>query len=142
MQQPGALRDSYSSHGRASFLQRSDWTVFRGVLAGLREYCPAAMPVVVRTSRLSDGTLGHCARRNARFVISLNAAMSEHIAIDTLLHEWAHALSWSLVLDRLSRQEALAPGDFQDASHDEAWGCAYSRVWRVYIGRVLPLLEK
>jgi hypothetical protein len=127
---------------RSSFLRRPGWTIFRQVLSGLRTHCPAAMPVVVRTSRLSGDTLGRCARRKSRFVIALNAAMTEHDAVETLIHEWAHALSWNLVLDHLSRQEAVAPQDFQDASHDEAWGCAYSRVWRVYIRRILPLLNQ
>jgi hypothetical protein len=125
---------------RFSFLRRPGWTIFRTVLAGLRKHCPAAMPVVVRTSWLSSDTLGRCARRKSRFVIALNANMNEHDAVETLIHEWAHALSWNLALDRLSRQDSVDPRDFQEASHDEAWGCAYSRVWRVYIGNILPAL--
>lgn len=127
---------------RLSFLRRPGWTIFGTVLAGLRRHCPAAMPVVVRTSWLSSDTLGRCARRKSRFVIALNANMNEHDAVETLIHEWAHALSWNLVLDRLSRQDSVDPHDFQEASHDEAWGCAYSRVWRVYIGHVLPTLAR
>jgi hypothetical protein len=100
------------------------------------------MPVIVRTSWLPRDTLGCCARRKSRFVIALNIAMNENDAVDTLLHEWAHAISWHLVLDQLSRRPGLAPGDFQEASHDEVWGCAYSRVWRVYIGRILPQLNR
>lgn len=100
------------------------------------------MPVVVRTSWLSSDTLGRCARRKSRFVIALNVAMNEHDAVETLIHEWAHALSWNLVLDRLSRQASIDPHDFQDASHDEAWGCAYARAWRVYIGRILPTIAR
>jgi hypothetical protein len=26
----------------------------------------------------------------------------------------------------------IDPAEFDRASHDEAWGCAYSRVWRAY----------
>jgi hypothetical protein len=136
-----ATRDGARDALRLSFLRRPGWVVFKRVLAGLRRYCPAAMPVVVRTSWLSSDTLGRCARRKARFVIALNANMNEHDAVETLIHEWAHALSWNLVLDRLSRQDSVDPHDFQEASHDEAWGCAYSRVWRVYIRRILPLLN-
>jgi hypothetical protein len=25
------------------------------------------------------------------------------------------------------------PVEFERACHDEAWGCAYSRVWRAYL---------
>jgi hypothetical protein len=99
------------------------------------------MPVVVRTSWLSSTLLGYCARRKARFVIGLNAEMNQHDAIETLLHEWAHALSWSLVMDRLSRNFEIPEADFARISHDESWGCAYSRVWRVYIQRILPVLD-
>lgn len=127
---------------RLSFRRRPGWTIFRTVLAGLRRHCPAAMPVVVRRSWLPSDTLGRCARRKARFVIALNAAIDEHDAVETLIHEWAHALSWNLTLDRLSRQDSIDPHDFQDASHDEAWGCAYSRIWRVYTRRILPLLTR
>lgn len=67
--------------------------------------------------------------------------MNEHDAVDTLLHEWAHALSWHLVLDRLSR-ELDSQADFEQASHDELWGCAYSRVWRAYIAKILPSLGR
>ena len=62
------------------------------------------------------------------------------LVVSLCIHEWAHALSWNLVLDQLSTQAGIDPQDFQEASHDEAWGCAYSRVWRVYIGNILPSL--
>jgi len=136
----GSGRDSSDGAARVSFLSRPHWGAFRSVLAGLRKHCPAAMPVIVRTSRLRDDTLGRCARRKSRFVIMLNSALIEHEAVDTLLHEWAHALSWHLVLDRLAKDPALDPEVFQKASHDELWGCAYSRVWRAYIGDILPFL--
>lgn len=138
---PLVARDGARDALRLSFLRRPSWIIFKRVLAGLRRYCPVAMPVVVRTSRLSSDILGRCARRKTRFVIALNANMNEHDAVETLIHEWAHALSWNLVLDRLSQQDSVDPQDFQEASHDEAWGCAYSRVWRVYIRRILPLLN-
>jgi hypothetical protein len=75
-------------------------------------------------------------------VISLNSSLDEYEAVDTLLHEWAHALSWHLVLDRLAKDALIAPEVFQKASHDELWGCAYSRVWRAYIGQILPAFAK
>jgi hypothetical protein len=44
----------------------------------------------------------------------------------------AHALAWNYSLDRLPRTPSIDPAEFDRASHDEAWGCAYSRVWRAY----------
>ena len=45
----------------------------------------------------------------------------------------AHALAWNFTLDRLSKMRGLDPVVFDRAGHDEAWGCAYSRVWRAYL---------
>ena len=103
------------------------------MLAGLRDQCPTAMPVVVRTSWLPDTILGQCIRRRHRFVVRLNDQMSEPQAVEVLCHEWAHALAWNYSLDRLAKTPGLDPVEFERACHDEAWGCAYSRVWRAYL---------
>jgi len=49
-----------------------------------------------------------------------------------LCHKWAHALAWNFLLDRLAKMPGIDPAEFDRASHDEAWGCAYTRVWRAY----------
>ena len=118
---------------KTSFLRRTDWEGFKGVLAGLRAQCPTAMPVVVRTSWLPDTILGQCVRRRHRFVVRLNDQMGEPQAVECLLHEWAHALAWNFSLDRLAKLPGVDPAEFDRACHDEAWGCAYSRVWRAYL---------
>jgi hypothetical protein len=33
----------------------------------------------------------------------------------------------------LAKTPGLDPVEFDRACHDEAWGCAYSRVWRAYL---------
>lgn len=116
-----------------SFLRRTGWQEFRGVLAGLRLHCPTAMPVVVRTSWLPGTILGQCIRRRHRFVVRLNDQMNEPQAVECLLHEWSHALAWNYSLDWLSKMPGVDPAVFDRACHDEAWGCAYSRVWRAYL---------
>jgi hypothetical protein len=50
-----------------------------------------------------------------------------------LCHERAHALAWYYSLDRLAGAAGVDPAEFDRASHDEAWGCACSRVWRAYL---------
>ena len=50
-----------------------------------------------------------------------------------LCHEWAHALAWNFSLDRLAKSPGVDPAVFDRACYDEAWGCAYSRVWRAYL---------
>lgn len=116
-----------------SLRRLSGWTDFTDTLTDLRQLCPAAMPVVVRMARLSETILGECCRRQRRFVIRLSDRMGENQAIDVLLHEWGHALAWNHLLDRLSRTPGIDPAEFEQASHDEAWGCAYARVWRAYL---------
>ena len=123
----------HQSPSKTSFLRRIGWREFKGVLAGLRAQCPTAVPVVVRTSWLPDTILGQCIRRRHRFVVRLNDQMSEPQAVDCLLHEWAPALAWNFSLDRLSKMPGVDPAVFDRACHDEAWGCAYSRVWRAYL---------
>jgi hypothetical protein len=124
---------SLNSVSKESFLRRDSWGDFRSVLVGLRAKCPAAMPVVVRTAWLPPDTLGECIRRPARFVIRLSSRMNQQEAIDTLIHEWAHALAWNYSLDRMARDPDVNRELFEAASHDEAWGCAYSRVWRAHM---------
>ena len=118
---------------RRSFLRDSGSSYFRGVLGGLRATLPAAMPVVIRTSWLPETILGQCVRRDSRFVIQLNNRMGDDQAVDVLCHEWAHALAWNFSLDRLTHSDGLDAVEFERASHVEAWGCAYSRVWRAYL---------
>lgn len=109
-----------------------NWPAFRGVLAGLREFVPPAFPVSVRIGRVARGTLGTCRRERSRFVIAIARDLDEEPAIEVLLHEWAHAASWSLTLDKLSRAPGTSQEAFEAASHDAAWGCSYSRIWRLY----------
>ena len=124
-------RDSVSAPLR-SFVNRSGWREFQTVLAGLRRDCPPALPVVVRASWLPKTVLGQCLRRDKRFVVLLNEEMGEPQAVEVLCHEWAHALAWNFAVDRLINAPDTDPVEFERACHDEAWGCAYSRVWRVY----------
>ena len=41
-------------------------------------------------------------------------------------------VAWNFSLDRLAKTPGIDPVEFDRACHDEAWGCAYSRVWRAY----------
>lgn len=87
----------------------------------------------MRTSYLRHNILGECLRRPERFVIRLSDRLEWESAVETLLHEWGHALAWNYTLDRMAREGKTSPEEFQAAAHDEAWGCAYSRVWREYL---------
>ena len=121
-----------AAHSR-SFVNRPGWREFQTVLAGLRRECHPALPVVIRASWLPETILGQCLRRDKRFVVLLNNKMDEPQAVEVLCHEWAHAVAWNFAVDRLINAPDTDPVEFERACHDEAWGCAYSRVWRAYL---------
>jgi hypothetical protein len=65
-------------------------------------------------------------------VVQLNRDLGKPQGVEVLLHEWAHALAWNFSLDRRAKTPGINPVEFDRACHDEAWGGAYSRVWRAY----------
>ena len=87
--------------------------------------------------------MAHCLILTAwRFVIRLAANLKESEATDVLLHEWAHALAWTHSLDKLVAAAEIDQERFEAESHDAAWGCAFARVWRLFVGTVLPDLKQ
>jgi len=133
----GALASRGGSRSGAaaalSFVNRPGWREFQTVLGGLRRECPPALPIVVRASWLPETILGQCLRRDKRLVVMLNRDLGEPQAVEVLCHEWAHSLAWNFAVDRLINAPDTDPVEFERACHDEAWGCAYSRVWRAYL---------
>ena len=123
---------------RPQRLKARNWPHFHGVLRGLRGLLPAAFPIIVRSARLPSDTLGCCHRTDERFVIRLADRLSQPEAVEVLLHEWAHALSWNHALDKLAEAPDLDRDAFEDASHDGAWGLAYAKTWRLYSGVLVP----
>ena len=95
---------------------------FRRHVAKLRAAVPACAPVSVRRESPSHGRLAECALdgsgRNRRFVIRIRPEARFNEALDSLIHEWAHALSWT-------------DGHPSLTDHDEMWGVAFSRCYRV-----------
>lgn len=53
------------------------------------------------------------------FLIRIDPGLDRVIAMDSLVHEWAHTLSWD---------EEVKHGD-----HCDAWGIAYARVYRALL---------
>jgi hypothetical protein len=47
-------------------------------------------------------------------------------------HESRHPPVWNFFIDRLAKTPGINPVVFDRACHDDAWGCACSRVWRAY----------
>lgn len=85
---------------------------------------PCAYPVYVRIGRIpGDKLSGFCIRRGKKFYISLDDRPPKHFLIETLFHEWAHALTWKHA--NLEKRRLT--------SHDEEWGIAFARIFRRYM---------
>lgn len=105
---------------------------FRRTLQALREECPTSMghPVRVRrTSRVGPSFGWSKLRRHEDvFLIVLRTRIHDFATgrvrnvtrdelRDTLLHEWAHVMSWTPVHPSL-------------ADHDATWGVNYSKTYQ------------
>jgi hypothetical protein len=107
---------------------------FDKVLRQLRRECPISLPIKVVTKDLTEEKLCGCCvayidnkGKIEKFIIEIDRNMPVHTAIDTLLHEWAHAM------DKEANGIPLEP-------HRNSWGECYARTWRVYMGKE-PLTE-
>jgi len=98
------------------------------VLQLLRRHCPLRHPVRIFFRRLPNRKLCGCCmtytdqrQQVIRFAIHIDSCMPYLTTVDTLLHEWAHALDQS------------ENGVIDDEPHRDSWGVAYARVWRAYV---------
>lgn len=93
----------------------------------LRKKAPAKLPVrvVFRKGLRHEGEKAYgCTglaidlrTRRSEFLIEIDQDIGEPVACDTLIHEWAHAVSWQA----------------DKSSHGAAWGVAYARCYRICV---------
>lgn len=102
-----------------------EYRAYRQLVSILKKKCPPAFPVSVRRVKLTNLD-GDCTLGKKQFFIRINRELNESSAIDTLLHEWAHARAWNYFYDSLDWAE------FEKRIHDASWGVAYSEVYRIY----------
>lgn len=69
---------------------------------------------------------GYCTKHKNKFVIAICRDLNETLAIEVLLHEWAHARAWNHMHDRCDHET------FDKVVHDSTWGVAYAEVYRVF----------
>jgi hypothetical protein len=72
-----------------------------------------------RTGKLK--LLGWVERDGRRLSLHINTRAPLYVCVDTVLHEFGHAMSWPA-----SRLENSKP------DHDETWALAYGRIYAVY----------
>lgn len=122
---------------RIPLAKRPGYTLFAIAVAKLREHLPAAFPVVVRTSRVPAGIDGYCVRRARRFVVAISRKLSCGAAVNTLLHEWAHARAWSHLTDTADR-ESMSTEQYERLAHGPEFGLAYAETWRLLVTVIMP----
>jgi hypothetical protein len=98
---------------------------YKKLVSILKKRCPTAFPVSVRRVLLRNLD-GDCSLVKKKFYIRINSDLPEISAIETLLHEWAHARAWNHLHDSLNNDE------FHERSHDASWGVAYSEVYKIF----------
>lgn len=94
-------------------------TYYRAVTF-LKQHVGCHYPVQVRRVKLKclDGV---CLFKNNAFVIKINRELTPEHAIDVLLHEYAHTVSWKK----------------EDDDHGPLWGVAYSNIYRLFLEKFI-----
>jgi hypothetical protein len=128
------------SHAALSRVRGDGRKHFSRVVEKLRVLLPPARPVVIQTGQVLSRADGSCGRSGRHFRIRISRELTDAVATDVLIHEWAHALSWDSDIEKASRSRRLSDTEFQHLSHGRKWGLAYSRVYQAYISEIVPIL--
>ena len=97
-------------------------TKYRRLLVWLRQEFILRHSVTVRRKRMTTNATdcGECIfnSRHKRFVINIEKRQHNPLTIDSVLHEWAHALTWF---------------GSDDDHHGPEWGLAYAKIYRRFL---------
>lgn len=102
---------------------------------------PPKHPVVVQTNRQFVLWDGDCCLVGDTFRIRISQELSLPQAINVLLHEWAHALSWHTCFSGVARGRRISRQEFDRLAHGPKWGLAYSKVYQCFIYEIEPRLH-
>jgi hypothetical protein len=95
---------------------------FQAVIRHLTEHAPLNAPALIQVRRIPEPVWGRCSWREDQgaYFIEIEAAQPYHAILDTLIHEWAHAMVWD------ASPIACEAGD---AAHGPLWGVAQARAY-------------
>ena len=91
---------------------------WRSTIAWLHRNFPADSPISIKSVSMKEH--GYTQPETGYYQIKVNKKKSFSLRIDTLLHEWAHCLTW-----------LGAETDIED--HGAEWGIAYARLYRTFL---------
>lgn len=84
-------------------MKKSDLAKFRKTLATLRVLCPTDYPVRVRRVPMGEGFHGDVCistRGKKAYKVRINSENCITCQIETLVHEWAHCMTWCVTHER------------------------------------------
>lgn len=99
----------------------------------LKAQIPLSRRTVILVRKIPPNLLGTCCRTRKSFVIRLSENLSVDMAADTLLHEWAHGVSWAKTFRNFDDSLKRGTTEYDAACHDEHWGVAYGAVYRAFL---------
>ncbi len=88
-------------------------------LRWLRHEFPPQRKSVVRSVKIDRTTCGFICLHRDGFFIYVNKSLPNFVKLDTVIHEWAHALTWF--------------GADQEEDHSDEWGLTYAKIYRAWI---------
>jgi hypothetical protein len=88
--------------------------MFKDTVRWLRKLHPD-IPFGVRRCKTPADRNGDCRWIYDRFILRVSKDLPEDLAIDVLLHEFAHALAWG-----------------HEPDHGRVWGARYARLYRAW----------
>lgn len=116
---------------------KTDRRFFFRIVEQLKVRLPLRRPVVVLVGRQFSKVDGDCSVVGGRFRIRVSRELNESQAIDVLLHEWAHALSWDVCVGKAAKSRSISNHEFERLAHGPKWGLAYSKVYLCFTGEIL-----
>lgn len=90
------------------------------LIAWLRRNFPIDdFPVTIRSKPLKNYCGSAVLNKNVRFDILIHRNQCFTLRVDTLIHEWAHALTWF-------------GAETHHEDHSAEWGIQYAKIYRTY----------
>ena len=118
-----------------------DRDYFLRVVEQLKIHLPPSRPVTVLTGRQLSKKDGDCCVVGGKFQIRVSRELNESEAVDVLLHEWAHALSWEACVGKAAKSRSISDYEFERLAHGPKWGLAFSRVYLCFTSEIALTLQ-
>ncbi len=97
--------------------------VLEAAVKALAEQAPLQAPGSVVIRAIEEDYMGLTTWEGDHFQVLIEARQCMGGIIDTLLHEWAHAMVWNAS---------------QESQHDALWGVSYAHCYRIWLGVAIP----